>query len=102
MYIGTGTLTVLGILISFNRYLLRLRLTQKSFAIAIPVFLFFFLLFFLLVPFSGRTTKNFLVNVLRLVIKKACYQDLTHSLDTPKNIFVKIVPEVVIRDACDT
>ena len=40
--------------------------------------------------------------VLRLIIKKACDQDLTHSLDTVKNISAKIVPQVVIPDACGT
>ena len=94
---------------------LSLRLPQKKFAIAILVFafafnaksfaiaiFFFSFFFFLLVTFSGRTPKNFLANVLTLVIKKTCDQDLTHSLDTPKHISVKIVPEVVIRDACGT
>ena len=33
-------------------------------------------------------------------MNKTCDQDLTYSLGTPKNIFVKTVPEVVIRDAC--
>ena len=58
--------------------------------------------FSLLIPFSGRAAKSFLANVLRLVIKKACDQNLTHSLDTPKIISIKIVPEVVTRDACGT
>ena len=71
----------------------RLRLTQKLLVIAI-------LVFFLLVQFSGWTTKSFLANVLRLVIKKECDWDLTYSLDIPKNISVKHFPEVVIRDAC--
>ena len=35
-------------------------------------------------------------------MKKACDQNLTHSLDTPKGFPVKSVPEVVIRDVCDT
>ena len=61
-----------------------------------------FFLFFLLVNFSGRTAKSFLVNVLSWVIKKACDQGLTHSLDTLKSFSVKIVPEVVVRDACGT
>ena len=71
----------------------RLRLTQKLLVIAI-------LVFFLLVQFSGWTTKSFLANVLRLVIKKECDWDLTYSLDIPKNISVKHFPQVVIRDAC--
>ena len=41
-----------------------------------------FFLFFLLVAFSGRTAKSFLGNVLSLVTKKTCDQDLTTSLDT--------------------
>ena len=45
---------------------------------------------------------NILANVLRWVTLEACEQDLTHSYDTPKNISVKIVSEVVIRDACGT
>ena len=68
----------------------------KSFAIAILVFFFFsFSSFFL-----GGMPKSFLDNVLTLVIKKRCDQDLTHSLDTPKHISVKIVPVVVIPSAC--
>ena len=59
-----------------------------------------FFLFFLFVTFSGRTAKSLLANV--LVIKKTCDQDLTHSLDTRKYISVIIVPEVAIRDTCDT
>ena len=72
-----------------------LRLTQKLLVIAI-------LVFFLLVQFSGWTTKSFLANVLRLVIKKECNWDLTYSLDTPKNISVNNFPQVVIRDAGGT
>ena len=45
------------------------------------------------VQFSGRTAKSFLVNVLRLVVKKACDQDLTHFLDTSKNISAKLFPK---------
>ena len=60
----------------------------KRFTIVILVFF----LFFLLVIFSGWTVKSFLGKVLTLVIKKTCDQDLTHSLDTPKNISVKTVP----------
>ena len=70
----------------------------KSFAIDILVFF----LFFLLVQFYGRTAKSFLANVLRLVIKKVRDRDLTYSLNTPKNISVEIVPQVVIRDSCGT
>ena len=70
----------------------------KSFAIAILVFF----LFFLLATFSGQTAKSFLRNVLTLVIKKTCDQDLTHSLDTPEQISIKIVSEVVIHNACGT
>ena len=71
----------------------------KSFVIAILVLFFFFSFSSL---FSERTSKSFLANVLSLVIKKTCDQDLTHSLDTPKYIFLKIVPEVVVHDAYDT
>ena len=62
----------------------------------------FFFLFFLLVTFSGRTAKSFLANALTLVITKTCYQDLTYSLDTPKHIFVEVVLQVVVCDACGT
>ena len=57
----------------------------KSFA-----FLVFFL-FFLLVNFSERTTKSFLVNVLWYAIKKAYGQDLTYSLDTLKSFSKKFL-----------
>ena len=93
--------------VSLNENIGKIRITENliviltfnanSFAIAILVFFF---LIFLLVTFSGRTAERFLANVLRLVIKKACYQDLSHSLDTSRNISVKIFPQVVIRDAC--
>ena len=72
-----------------------LRLTQKVFVIAA-------LFFFLLVRFSGRATKIFLATVLRLIIKREFDRDLTHSLDKLKNISVKNLPQVVIRDACGT
>ena len=62
----------------------------------------FFLFFFLLLSSFGRTTESFLGNVLTLVIKEVCDQDLIHFLDTPKGIWVKIVPQVVIPDACYT
>ena len=51
----------------------------KNFAIVILVFFFF-----LLVTFSVRTIKSLLANVLTLVIKKTCDQDLPYSLDTGK------------------
>ena len=79
-------------------YLFAFAFNTKSFAIAILDLIFFFLL----VTFSGRTVKSFLTKVLRLVIKKACDQDLTHSLDTPRNISVKTFSQVVIRNACGT
>ena len=60
---------------------LRLRYA-KSFAIAVLVFF----IFFLLVTFSGQTAKGFLANVLTLVIKKTCNQNLTYSLDATKYI----------------
>ena len=60
----------------------------KSFAIAILVFFLFFLF---LVSFSGRTAESFLANVLTLGIKKACDQDLSHSLEKPRRISLKIV-----------
>ena len=39
---------------------------------------------------------------LMIIIKEACDQDLTHCLDTLTSFPVKSVPEVVIRDVCDT
>ena len=71
----------------------------ESFAIA---FIVLFFLFYILVTFSGRTTKSLLVSILSFVIKKVCDEDLTHSLDTLSSLFVKIVSQVVIRDACGT
>ena len=78
--------------------LLCLCVTQK--ALQLPFF--FVLLYFYLLSIFGETVKSFLANVLALVIKKACDQDLTHSLGRPKGIFVNIFPKVVIRDACGT
>ena len=63
---------------------LLLRLTQK--ALELP---------FLIVQFSGQTAKSFLVKVLTLVINETFEQDLTHSLDTLKNIAVKVVPKLL-------
>ena len=80
------------------KYFFAFAFNAKSFAIAIRAFFYFFLL----VTFSGRTAKSFLANVLTLLIKKACDQDLNHSLDTSRNISRKIVPQIVIRDACGT
>ena len=67
----------------------------KRFTIAIFSFLILSAVF-------GRTTKSFLANVVRSVTLEACDEDLTHFLDTPKNICVKVVPEIVIRDVCGT
>ena len=80
------------------KYFFPFAFNAKSFSIAILAFLNFFLL----VTFSGRTAKSFLANVLTLLIKKACDQDLNHSLDTSRNISRKIVPQIVIRDKCGT
>ena len=71
----------------------------ESFAIVILVFI---LPFFLLVTFSGRTSKSFLGIVLTLVITKTCDQDLTHSSGTSKHISTEIVPQVVICGMCGT
>ena len=46
--------------------------------------------------------ESFTRSFLRLVIKEARNQGLTHSLDTPKHFSVKIVPQVVIWDKCGT
>ena len=75
--------------------LLCLRFNAKSFVIASLVFFSFWSSFL-----DGL--KQFLANVLRLIIKKKCDQDLTYSRGTPKNISVKNFPQVVIRDACGT
>ena len=79
-------------------HLIVFEFNDKSFAAA---FLFFFLFFFILFQFSRQTVKSFLVSVLRLVIKEAYDQDLAHFLETPKNISVKFVSQV-IRDTCGT
>ena len=50
----------------------------------------FFFNFFPFVAFSGRTPKSVLANILRLVFKKACDQDLICSLNTSKNISYSI------------
>ena len=42
--------------------------------------------------------ESFIGNVLRLVIKEACNQGVTHSFHTPKNVSIKLVPQVVICD----
>lgn len=57
---------------------------------------FSFFIFFLSFPvsFSG--------NILRLVIKEACHQDPAHSVDTTRNISVKFVLQVFLRDTCST
>ena len=49
---------------------------------------------------SWTDCQSFLVSFLILVNLELCDQDLTHSLETPKDLSLKIVPEVVIRDAC--
>ena len=54
------------------------------------------------VKFSWQTAKSFSANLSKLVIKKTCGQDLSHFLDTPKNISVKTFPQVVICDGCAT
>ena len=77
---------------------LRLRLTQK-YCNYHSIFFFFFSF---LVTFSGRTAKSYLVNVLSQAIKKAYDQDLPHSLDTLKSLSIKVIPKVVICDACGT
>ena len=52
--------------------------------------------------FFWKDCQNFLANVFRVVIKKACDQDLTHSLGISRNISVNIVPQDVICDVCGT
>ena len=73
------------------------------------MFLPTFFLFFLLVTFSGRTAKSFLVNVLSYVINKdltkiKCDQGLNRFLDTqktlPSELFLKL--PFVTRMAHDT
>ena len=82
--------------------LLPLPLLQKALQLPFHSSFVVVLVFFLLVLFSGQTAKCFIAKVLTLVIKKVCDQDLTYSLDTPKNISVKCVLEVHIYDACGT
>ena len=85
--------------ITVMEHLLSVRLTQKSFAISIPA-VFSFLYFSSL--FLDGLPKGILEEVLSLVIKKVCDLYLTHSLDTPRHVFVKINPEVVIYHKCGT
>ena len=93
--LAMGTLYGISVAVTTIHILLRLRVTQNG--LQLP-------LFFFLIPNAvfGRTAKRFLAGVLELVTLEACDQNLTHSLDTPKNISVKIVPQVVIRDAFGT
>ena len=46
--------------------------------------------------------ESFIGNILRLFIKEACNQGVAHSFDTPKNVSIKLVPQVVICDMCGT
>ena len=73
-------------------------LYAKSFAISF----LFFNFFFLLVQFSVQIVKIFLGNVLRLVMKYVCNQNLAYSLITPKDISIESVPQVIIWDTCET
>ena len=75
----------------YSQFFIAFAFSAKRFAIAI-------LVLFASRIFSRRTAKSFLANVLRVDIKKACDQDLTHSLDTPNNVFIKILT----RDAGGT
>ena len=80
----------------YHHFLLRLHVIQN--ALQSPSLFFLFL-----IPSTvGQTAKHFLANILRLISLKACDKYLTHSLDTPKYISVKIVTKVVIYDACGT
>ena len=49
-------------------------------------------IFLFLVSDFGRTGRSFLGNVLRLATEEAC--------DTPKNVSIKIAPQVVICNLC--
>ena len=66
----------------------------KTFAIAFLVFFFPSRHFFWM-------DYQKLFNVLSSVIKKACDEDLAHSMDTLKALPVKIFSQVVICDTCD-
>ena len=43
--------------------------------------------------------QKFFIQPLTLITLEVCDQDLPYSLDTTKNISIKEVPQVVIRDA---
>ena len=63
----------------------------------------FFFLFFLLVTFCGRTAKSVLSYVIKKGLTKIkCDQGLNRSLDTQKTLSVRIISQVVIRDAYGT
>ena len=70
----------------------------KSFGVAILGFLYFCRP----CPVFWTECQKFLRNVLRLVIKQACDQDLAHSLNTSKNSSVNIILQVTIRYKCGT
>ena len=68
----------------------------KSLAIAILVFF----LFFLLVPFSGRTTKRFLATFCHLITRKRVTKIGPILLDTTKQVCATNVFQDAICDAC--
>ena len=50
----------------------------------------------------SHSRQDFGWTALSFLAKEACDQDLTHSLNTLKSLFVKSVPEVAICNACGT
>ena len=60
------------------------------------------LVFFPFRPFFWIDCQSLWTNILGLVIRKLCDQDLAHSLDISKIISIKTVSQFVIHDACGT
>ena len=83
---------------SFLSAIIAFAFNAKTFAIAILVFFFFFSFSSLFETDCKKLSNKRFIKV----TKKACDQDLTYSLGTLKSLPIKIVPQVVIRDACGT
>ena len=60
------------------------------------------LVFFPFRPFFWIDCQSLWTNILGLVIRKLCDQDLAHSLDISKIISIKTDSQFVIHDACGT
>ena len=81
---------------ALKMFVFRVRVWHRKICNCHSIFLFLFPLFVAL--FEG-TGKSFLGDVF---INKALEQDLSYFLETPKNVFVKVLPLLVICNACGT